>query len=132
MHAADRLAGGAQPHVHPRIEAASLAPLLERCGLVRPVVDVDRVRIAYPSLGRLVADLRAMGATNILRERPRGPVSRAFLTAAEDASPPARCDGKTFETVEILHFAAWRPADRRDKATRALTCPRHNSLTSPL
>ena len=57
----------AAPHVHPRIEASALAPLLEQAGLVRPVVDVDRVAVRYPSLMRLVADLRAMGATSLLR-----------------------------------------------------------------
>lgn len=113
MLTADRLAGGAQPHAHPRIEAAALAPLLERAGLERPVVDIDRVRIGYRSFRMLVADLRAMGATNCLRQRPRGPASRAFLSAAEHSFVAAASDGKTIETVEILHFLAWRPDAKR-------------------
>lgn len=108
MLEADRGAGGAQAHTHPRIEAAALAPLLERAGLVRPVVDVDRVRIAYGSFDRLVSDLRAMGATNILNQRARGPATRSFRRAAEAAFTALGEGDKTLETIEVLHFAAWR------------------------
>ena len=70
MRSADSVVGVAAPHVHPRVEAAALAPLLEQAGFVRPVVDVDRVQVSYASLATLVGDLRAMGATNILAARP--------------------------------------------------------------
>lgn len=106
MRAADSLSRGAAPHVHPRIEAASLAPLLERCGFVAPVVDVDRVAVSYRSFDRLVRDLRAMGATNLLHSRPRfiGKLARAAMFEAFDRAG----DGsRTLETFEILHFAAW-------------------------
>src|SRR6185437_476174 len=63
MRAADAVAGAAAPHVHPRIEAAALAPLLDSAGFVDTVVDVDRLAVSYVSLDRLIADLRAMGAT---------------------------------------------------------------------
>ncbi len=70
MRAADAVSGAASPHAHPRIEPAALAPLLEQAGFVRPVVDIDRVQVAYASLARLIGDLRAMAATNILLARP--------------------------------------------------------------
>src|SRR6185503_20590325 len=70
MRAADRLGGTAAPHVHPRIEASALAPLLVETGFIKPVVDVDRVPVSYTSIERLVGDLRAMGATNVLARRP--------------------------------------------------------------
>ncbi|MEO6432697.1 MAG: methyltransferase domain-containing protein [Sphingomicrobium sp.] len=110
MLAAGKQAGAAQAHVHPRIEAAALAPLLEQAGLVRPVVDVDRVRIAYGSFGRLVADLRAMAATNVLRVRPRTGLTRSFRADAESAFAAAGSAGKTLETIEVLHFMAWQQA----------------------
>lgn len=109
--AAGRHEDGAQAHVHPRIAAAALAPLLEQAGLVRAVIDIDRVLVSYGSLRRLVADLRAMGATNILNARPRRPLSRRFLSRAEAAFAALGSDGKTRETIEIVHFAAWRPDD---------------------
>ena len=106
MRAADSLSGGAAPRVHPRIEPSALSPLLGDAGFVRPVVDIDRVQVAYSSLHRLVADLRAMGTTNILTAR--GPAfTRAQRDAAARAFTAAGEDGRTIETFELVHFAAW-------------------------
>ena len=110
MRAADAVRGAAAPHVHPRVEDAALAPLLSQAGFLNPVVDVDRVGVSYRSLGRLVADLRAMAATNLLAARPRF-VSRAALDAAISVFAAAGNGEKTSETFEILHFAAWTPAN---------------------
>ena len=110
MRAADAISGAATPHVHPRIEASALAPLLASAGFVNPVVDIDRVKVSYLALRHLVADLRRMAATNILTQRPREPLLRpAYAAAADDFSDAG--DGKrTTETFEILHFACWSPS----------------------
>jgi len=110
MRKADRLAGAAAPHVHPRIEASALAPLLSSAGFVDPVVDIDRVPVSYRSLQRLVADLRRMSGTNILAQRSRKPLSRsAYAAAARDFSRSGD-EGRTTEIFEILHFACRSPA----------------------
>lgn len=116
MRAADLADGGAAPHVHPRIEPAALAPLLADAGYANPVVDIDRVSLSYASLDALVRDLRGMGATNVLRARPRF-IGKAALAAAGKHFAAAGEDGRTTETVELLHFAAWTP----DKPARPLT-----------
>jgi hypothetical protein len=108
MRAADAVSGAAAPHVHPRIEASALAPLLAGAGFVDPVVDVDRVSVSYGSLERLIQDLRAMGATNLLTQRPRF-VSRPARLAAIEAFAGAGDGARTIERFEILHFAAWSP-----------------------
>lgn len=107
MRAADEVAGTAVPHVHPRVEPAALTGLLSAAGFERPVVDIDRVPVSYPSLERLVADLRRMAATNVLNARARRPLSRGQRAAAAAAFAAAGQDGRTTETFEILHFAAW-------------------------
>ena len=109
MRAADSVQGGSVPHAHPRIEAAALAGLLSAAGFVDPVVDVDRVAASYASLGDLVRDLRAMGVTNVLQERSRRPLTKAARAAAIELFASAGRDGRTVETFEILHFAAWTP-----------------------
>ena len=108
MRAADALDGEARPHVHPRIEPAALAPLLESAGFIKPVVDLDRVQLSYPTLRKLVADLRAMGATNVLNARAPA-LSRAAVAVAEEAFAADGHDGRTMEVVELLHFATWSP-----------------------
>jgi NADH dehydrogenase [ubiquinone] 1 alpha subcomplex assembly factor 5 len=109
MRAADAVSGAASPRVHPRIEPSALSPLLGDAGFVRPVVDVDRVQVSYQSLGRLVSDLRAMAATNVLSAR--GPaLTRPQRDAAERAFADAGVDSRTTETFELLHFAAFAPS----------------------
>jgi hypothetical protein len=112
MRAADAVAGAAAPHVHPRIEASALGPLLDAAGFANPVVDIDRVAVSYPSLERLIADLRGTGATNILHGRPRF-IGRAARAAAIAPSRRREMARALVETFEILHFAAWTPAEVR-------------------
>jgi hypothetical protein len=109
MREADRVAGPATPHIHPRVEASALAPLLTNAGFTNPVVDVDRVPVSYRRLADLVRDLRRMAATNIMQQRSRTPLTRgAYASAA--AHFEAAGDGyRTTETFEILHFAGWSP-----------------------
>lgn len=107
MLAADRLAGSAAPHLHPRIAPAALARLLQGAGFQMPVVDIDRIAVSYASLGRLIGDLRGMGATNVLKARPRTALGKATRDAAEGAF--AETGGRTTETFEIVHFAGWTP-----------------------
>jgi NADH dehydrogenase [ubiquinone] 1 alpha subcomplex assembly factor 5 len=109
MHAADTVMGAASPHIHPRIEAAAVAPLLSRCGFANPVIDVDRAQVSYASMSRLVDDLRRMAATNVLTQRSERPLSRRAAAAAARNFAQAAQDGRTIEIFEILHFAAWTP-----------------------
>ena len=108
MRAADEAAGAAAPHVHPRVEPSALAGLLTEGGFTGAVVDVDRVPVSYASLERLIADLRHMGATNVLKARPRF-VGKAARVAATRSFAAAGDGQRTVETFEILHFAAWTP-----------------------
>jgi NADH dehydrogenase [ubiquinone] 1 alpha subcomplex assembly factor 5 len=110
MRAGDRASTAASPHVHPRIETSALAPLLSAAGFAMPVVDVDRVTVAYPNFDRLVEDLRGMAATNILSARSRRPLGRIAREAARTEFARLGDGGATRETFEILHFAAWTPS----------------------
>lgn len=109
MRAADSVAGIAVPHIHPRIEASALSPLLADAGFIRPVVDVERVQVAYRSFDRLVSDLRAMGGTNVLKAQGP-PLTRLQRDAALRAFAEGTENGRTMETFELLHFAAWTAA----------------------
>lgn len=111
MRAADAILGAAAPHVHPRIEASAVAPMLSEMGFVHPVVDVDRVSVSYRSLDGLIADLRRMGATNVLSARPVF-VGRSARAAAVHAFASAGDGQRTTETFEILHSAAWSAKQR--------------------
>lgn len=122
MQAADRATGSAAAaHVHPRIDAASFAGLLASAEFVDPVVDVDRVRLRYAGLDALVRDLRGMAATNRLLARPRRPILCLGRDAARTAFAALAIDGRTTETIDLVHFIGWNPAR---------SAPSHSRLTN--
>lgn len=104
---AGRTEGRVVARTHPRIEAPSLAGLLSAAGFSQPVVDIDRVTLRYSRLADLVRDLRAMGASSMLADRPP-PLSRREFVAAAEAFEALGSKGRTEEQIEILHFLGWR------------------------
>jgi SAM-dependent methyltransferase len=103
--------GGAAPRVSPFIDAAHAGDLLRRAGFALPVVDVDRLTVRYAHPLNLMADLRAMGETNVLFERARAPLGRARLARAAEiyAERFAAADGRIPATFEIITLTAWAP-----------------------
>lgn len=105
---ADRATGAVAARTHPRIDPSSLAGLLAAAGFAMPVVEVERVRLRYRSLGALVADLRKMGASIALTERAPGR-GRQWAARAAAAFANQAEDGRTAERIDILHFIGWSP-----------------------
>ncbi|MEA2874360.1 MAG: hypothetical protein QOH67_4338, partial [Hyphomicrobiales bacterium] len=73
------LDGGVSPRVAPFADLRDAGALLQRAGFALPVTDVDRIVARYDSAFALMADLRRMGATNILLDRRRTPTRRATM-----------------------------------------------------
>ncbi len=120
MLAAETFEGGpASPRIHPQIDVRAAGDLLTRAGFALPVVDSESLDVRFPHLLRLVGDLRAMGATNLLSARSRRPLSRNALGAAlADFAAHADEDGKTAERLEILHLIGWAPSPDQPKPAR--------------
>jgi NADH dehydrogenase [ubiquinone] 1 alpha subcomplex assembly factor 5 len=117
MLAAGEAEGAAAARIHPQIDVRAAGDLLTRAGFALPVVDTHGVDVRFPHLLALVADLRAMGATNILRARaPLG--RRGSTAAAADFAAHADSDGKTAERIEILHLLGWAPSPDQPKPAR--------------
>ena len=116
MLAADAVMDGAAPHIHPQIDVRAAGDLLARAGFALPVVDGHGLDVRFPDFASLVRDLRAMGATNVLANRARRPVTRHGLAAAmADFAGHAGADGKTAERFEIVHLLGWAPAPSQPK-----------------
>lgn len=111
------LTGGLSPRVAPFVGVRDLGALLQRAGFALPVTDSDRFTVRYGSMFDLLADLRAMGATNVLHDRSRRPVSRRlFLRAAEIyAERHADPDGRLRATFEIVSASGWAPHESQQK-----------------
>jgi SAM-dependent methyltransferase len=111
------VAGGAGPRVSPFAEAIDAAALLQRAGFALPVVDSDKVVVRYADPLKLLADLRAMGETSALIDRPARPLTRAVLARTFElyAARFRDADGRFKATVEILTVTGWTPHESQQK-----------------
>ncbi len=104
--------------LHPQIDVRSAGDLLVRAGFALPVADVETLDVGYPDLFRLLADLRGMAATNVLRQR--APLTRGTLAAAADAfAALADADGRVRERFQIVFLTGWAPDPSQPRAARA-------------
>ena len=112
--------GGASPRVAPFADVRDMGGLLQRAGFALPVADSDTLTVRYDNMFALMADLRAMGATNALTARDRRPTGRAmFLRAAAlYAERYADPDGRIRATFEIVSLAGWAPHESQQKPAR--------------
>lgn len=103
---ADRYAGHAAQRVHPMMDGASLASLLQSTGFANPVIAVDRLDVVYPSLDKLVDDLRSGACTSALAATAP-PLTRAQLAIARTAFLAGQ--PRAAERFDLLHFTARAP-----------------------
>lgn len=109
--------GGVSPRVAPFVDVRDMGALLQRAGFALPVTDSDLVTVRYKDIFGLIADLRAMAATNPMLARRRQPMARATLLHAAEIyrqkfSDP---DGRIRASFEILWFSGWVPHESQQK-----------------
>ena len=109
--AEEELTGGVSPRVAPFADVRDLGRLIQRAGFSLPVADTDVVRVTYPSPLALMAEIKGMGASNMLVDRRRVPVTRALLMRAAQiyAERFGLSDGRIPATFEIITLTAWVP-----------------------
>jgi SAM-dependent methyltransferase len=112
--------GGVSPRVAPFADLRDIGGLLQRAGLALPVTDVDRVVVRYDSAFALMADIRRMGATNILIERRRAPTRRATMLKMAQIYGErfADADGRIRATFDLVWLSGWAPHESQPKPLR--------------
>ncbi|MBB5223583.1 SAM-dependent methyltransferase [Amaricoccus macauensis] len=112
--------GGLSPRVAPMGEIRDLGGLLQRVGFAMPVADSRRFDVSYGSAVALMRDLRAMGETNVMRERLRRPMPRAMLARTEEAYALAAPlpGGRIAATFEVIVLTGWAPAPGQPQPLR--------------
>ena len=103
-------ADGERPaaRVHPMVDVRAGAQLLQRAGWADPVADSRTLKVAFRSLDRLVADLRAQGLGNVLASH--APLSKGGLGRARAAfAAEADDQGRVVESFEILTLSGRHP-----------------------
>ena len=85
---------------------------LTRCGLVEPVLDIDRYQLDYPDALTLMRDLKAIGAHNVTAGRPRSLLGRTRLERVQRAYEDFRRDSQLPATYEVIYGASWGSSGR--------------------
>jgi SAM-dependent methyltransferase len=109
--------GGVSPRVAPFADVRDMGGLLQRAGFALPVTDSDTLTVRYDNAFALMADLRAMGATNVMVQRRKSFTRRATLLRMADIyrerfSDP---DGRVRATFEIIWISGWAPHEGQQK-----------------
>jgi SAM-dependent methyltransferase len=114
------LTGGATMRVAPFADLRDMGALLQRAGFALPVADVESVTVRYDDMFALIRDLRAMGLTAALHERPQGRAPRAlWIEAAKHyATHFADADGRIRATFEMVWLSGWAPHESQQKPLR--------------
>lgn len=112
--------GGAAPRVMPFADVREAGALLQRAGFALPVADVDTITVRYDTMFGLLRDLRAMGATSALAERPRRPARRELFRRAAElyAERHSDRDGRVRATFSIVWLSGWAPHESQQKPLR--------------
>jgi SAM-dependent methyltransferase len=115
-----QVTGGASARVAPMAQVRDAGALLQRAGFALPVADVETHRVRYATPFALMAELKALGASNPLADRPRRLATRTLLAAAAQAyaTRDADPDGRVRATLEIIWLAGWVPHESQQKPLR--------------
>ncbi|XP_052768596.1 arginine-hydroxylase NDUFAF5, mitochondrial-like [Mya arenaria] len=101
--------GGFAAHVSPFTDARDLGNLLSRAGYVMTTLDVDEMRIVYPSIYELMHDLKGMGENNCAWSRKLS-LRRDTIAAASAIYKEMYGEEKGVQaTFQIIYFIGWKP-----------------------
>jgi SAM-dependent methyltransferase len=117
LSAESQQSGGAFARVAPFIPLADAGGLLQRAGLALPVTDIETHTVRYSSPFALMQEIRALGASNPLADRPGRLMTPALLAAAAEtyANEFADPDGRIRATLEIIWMSGWAPDESQQK-----------------
>lgn len=109
--------GGAFARVAPFMPLADAGGLLQRAGLALPVTDIETHTVRYANPFALMQEIRALGASNPLADRPGKPMTPRLLAeaAAVYASEFSDPDGRIRATLEIIWMSGWAPHENQQK-----------------
>ncbi|KAI0320280.1 S-adenosyl-L-methionine-dependent methyltransferase [Amylostereum chailletii] len=108
--------GGISPHVSPMADPRDMSNLMSRAGFTLLTVDVDEVKVGYPSMWELMDDLRDMGESNAIIGR-RHLIHRDTLVAASAIYKElhGEDDGSIPATFQVIYMIGWKPAPSQPK-----------------
>ena len=107
-------------HVSRFVDMHDIGDALVAAGFAEPVMDMEYVTLTFESPRALVDELRAIGATNRTRGRPRGLMGRARFARVMRALESLRADGRIPATFEVVYGHAWKGEPRHTPEGHAI------------
>jgi malonyl-CoA O-methyltransferase len=96
-------------HVNPFTDMHDIGDALVRAGFASPVLDVEHFTLVYTDVQRVAADLKAVGARNASRFRPKGLSSPRKFARMQAAYERFRRESRLPATYEVIFAHAWAP-----------------------
>jgi len=101
-------------HVNRFVDMHDIGDLLVAAGFADPVMDMEKVTLTYGSARELMRDLKAIGATNATRGRPRGLTGRGRFDRVLRAIERHASEGRIPATFEVVYGHAWKGEPRKN------------------
>lgn len=98
-----------RPHVDAFIDMHDIGDATLAAGLKDPVLDTDRITLAYADARAALLDLRGAGVANADPARTRGLTGKARFRAMVAALEARRCNGRIPLTFEVVTIHGWGP-----------------------
>jgi len=98
-------------HVSAFIDMHDIGDALMRAGFSDPVMDVETITVTYPTVKKLMHDLKAIGSRNALEGRGKGLMGKQRLNKMIEAYEKLRKDGVLPATYEVVYGHAWVPEE---------------------
>ncbi|KAF2201829.1 S-adenosyl-L-methionine-dependent methyltransferase [Delitschia confertaspora ATCC 74209] len=109
--------GGVSTRTSPLADVRDVGGLLQRAGFNLLTVDVDDIVVDFPNMFALMRDLQAMGESNAVLTREKGPIQRDVLLAAEGIYRELHGneDGTLPATFRLIYMIGWKPSPNQAK-----------------
>lgn len=107
--------GGVGAHVGPFVELSDVGSLMQSAGFTLPTIDIDTVKISYPSAPVLMEHLQRMGEGNASLRRREHTGIDVFLAASciYDEMYPVEAEGEINRDIEasaqVIFAIGWTP-----------------------
>ncbi|KAK9449871.1 uncharacterized protein V1518DRAFT_414916 [Limtongia smithiae] len=108
--------GRIAPRLSPLADVRDMGGLMQQAGYNLITVDVDDIIVSYPDMMSLMRDLRDMGESNAVLNRPHY-LPRKLIEAAEKVYKDmhANDDGSLPATFRIIYMIGWKPSPNQPK-----------------
>ena len=96
------------PHTNRFADMHDVGDMLVHAGFADPVIDMETITLTYGDARAMLAELKAIGATNATQGRSRGLMGKARLAHALAGLEALARDGRIPATFEVIYGHAWK------------------------